>query len=191
MRYYSERDLADLIIHELLHATVWLNNHVQFNEGLATFVGIEGARLFMKQMRGCDGTSDIEAANRLADRAVYHAFIRGLIAELEEMFQSDISREERLRRKDEIISSAQRRFEEKYDELFITDNFRFFIDLPVNNAYLDLFRLYHEGDTYFEDLFERSGRNLKEFIAAARTINPRLRRNRCPRTEFERALGLM
>jgi len=187
-REYSERQLADLIIHELVHATVWLNNHAQFNEQLAQFIGVEGARQFLERMGIAE--DDEEEARRRADRTTYFAFIQGLIAELEELYASDLPREEILIQKDKIISAAQIRFEAEYDDLFYTDTFRFFIDLPVNNAYLDLFRLYHEEDHFFRELFERSGSDLPAFIAAARTLNPRQRRGADPRVEFERALGL-
>jgi len=192
MREYSDRNLADLIIHELVHATVWLKNHSQFNEQLAQFIGTEGARLYMERLRDIYGYEipdfENEPADVLADMAAYISFIQTLIAELEEMYNSNISREERLKRKEEIIEAAKIRFEENYDAIFKTDNFRFFTDLPVNNAYLDLFRLYHEEDRFFSDLFERSGSDLRRFIEAAKTLNPRMRGN--PRVELERALGL-
>ena len=188
MREYSDRELADLIIHELVHATVWLTNHPQFNEQLAQFVGTEGARQFMERM-GIVEDEEI-LVKRRADRTTYFAFLQALIVELEEMFASVEPREERLRRKDEIIRAAQARFKAEFDELFYTDTFRFFIDLPVNNAYLDLFRLYHEEDHFFRDLFVRSGSDLPAFIAAARTLNPRQRRAADPRAAFEQALGL-
>ncbi|MCL2373614.1 MAG: aminopeptidase [Treponema sp.] len=188
MREYSVRDLADLIIHELVHETIWLTNHAQFNEQLAQFVGTEGARQFMEKM----GIEEDEqaAAERRADRTAYFAFIQNIIAELEEMFALDIPREEKLMRKDGIIRAAQAKFEADYDDIFYTDAFRFFIDLPVNNAYLDLFRLYHEEDTFFRNLFERSGGDLPAFIAAAKTLSARQRRGADPRAELERALGL-
>ena len=49
MKDYPLQELADLIIHELLHATVYLKNQSQFNEELAVFVGVEGARLYLKK----------------------------------------------------------------------------------------------------------------------------------------------
>ena len=192
MRSYSDMDLADLIIHEQVHATVWLRHHYQFNEQLAQFIGVEGARLFIERQSEIYGqeTPDFEkeAAVARSERAVFVAFIHELIAELEAMYNSNLPREETLRRKDEIIGAAKVRFEENYDSMFQTDTFRFFIELPVNNAYLDLFRLYHEEDRFFADLFERSGSDLRRFIAAAKTLNPRMRGN--PREAFVRALGL-
>ena len=198
MKDYSERYLAELIIHELLHATVWLTNQSQFNEELAQFVGTEGARLYMEKSHGiyadgiyadgAGGNASDEAEAR-SDRQTYQNFLRGLIAELEQVYNSGISREEKLRRKEEIIGSAKTRFEENYEQLFITGNYRFFIDLPVNNAYLDLFRLYHEEDRFFLDLYERSGSDLPRFIDAAKTLDTRKQRGRDPRAELERAMN--
>ncbi|MDR1507601.1 MAG: aminopeptidase, partial [Treponema sp.] len=58
--------------------------------------------------------------------------------------------------------------------------------LPVNNAYLELFRLYYSGGDYLRDLYARSGGNLPAFIAAAK----RLKGKGDPREELESALGL-
>jgi predicted aminopeptidase len=195
MKDYPLRDLADLIIHELLHATVFLTNHAQFNEELAEFVGSEGARLYMESIAGnavggvASTTDDAEtdAIARRADQAAYLAFIRGLIAELDTVYKNaTLSREEKLEQKDLIIAQAKIRFEATYDSVFMTQNYRGFIDLPINNAYLELYILYYEGNTYFKDLYEKSGSNLRAFIVAAKTLKGK----EDPRIEFERALGV-
>ncbi|GHT80374.1 hypothetical protein FACS1894130_11490 [Spirochaetia bacterium] len=49
MRDYPVHELADLLIHELLHATVYLKGHSQFDEELAEFVGREGSRLYYRK----------------------------------------------------------------------------------------------------------------------------------------------
>ena len=189
MKEYPLRDLADLIIHELLHATVFIKNHVQFNEELAEFVGSEGARLYMESI-AAEGTGNGEntnTADSMADRAAFLTFIRGLIADLDIVYNNpNLSRDEKLRLKGEIIAGAKFRFEENYDTVFLTDNYRGFINLPVNNAYLELYRLYYEGNTWFKDLYERSGSDLRSYIAAAKTLKGK----EDPRIEFERALGL-
>ena len=188
MKNYSDRDLAELIIHELLHATVYLKNHSQFNEELAQFVGTEGARLYMEKTHSyeANGFKDAEDADAKADSAAYLAFIRSLIAELDEVYKSAIPRNEKLIRKEEIIEREKSRFDEDYDAIFKTEGYRGFSKLPVNNAYLELFRLYYEEDRYYIDLYEKSGSNLTKFIEAAKTIKGRGN----PKEEFEKALGL-
>lgn len=54
MLYKSEGDLANLIIHELTHGTLYVKNNVTFNENLANFIGDKGATLFLERRYGKD-----------------------------------------------------------------------------------------------------------------------------------------
>jgi predicted aminopeptidase len=186
MRDYPVYRLADLIIHETLHATVYLKGQSQFNEELAEFVGREGARLYLEKTFGPDSDEYRQMTDSEADSAVYVSFIQDLIAELEGLYKSDVPREEKLQKKEDRIRAAQTRFDADYETLFRSDNYRGFSRLPVNNAYLGLFRLYYSGGDYLEELYTRSGRDMAGFIAAAKTLTAK----GDPRGQFERALGL-
>lgn len=48
----SEGDLASLIIHEMVHATVFVKDDVDFNENLADFIGDTAAYYFLKYKFG-------------------------------------------------------------------------------------------------------------------------------------------
>ncbi|HAA13900.1 MAG TPA: aminopeptidase [Cytophagales bacterium] len=48
----SEGALAEVIIHELTHATIFVKDSVEFNENLATFIGERGAELFLAERYG-------------------------------------------------------------------------------------------------------------------------------------------
>ena len=199
MKSYSDRALADMIIHELLHATVFIKNQSQFNEQLAEFVGTEGGRLYAERLiASANGSGNAaetdgdagDASVALADRATYLGFIRDLIAELDMVYKNDILfKEEKLRRKEEIIEASKIRFDAHYDSLFKTENYKGFSQMNINNAYLELYRLYYEEDNYFKNLYERSGANLREFIAAAKILANEKKARTNPREEFERALG--
>ncbi|MDR1252468.1 MAG: aminopeptidase [Treponema sp.] len=185
MRDYPPNRLADLIIHEQLHATVFIKGQVQFNEELAEFVGSEGARLYMESRFGPDSEERRTRLDSEADNRAYIEFIRELIAELEILYSSGADREEKLREKERIINAAKERFDAEYEGRFSGDNYRGFSQLPVNNAYLELYRLYYAEDNFFAALYERSGRNLSAFIAAAKTIT----KKGDPRTQLAKALG--
>jgi predicted aminopeptidase len=186
MRNYSPARLAELLIHELVHATVFIKGHVQFNEELAEFIGREGARLFMETRYGIESEEYQKMLMSAADNQNYVAFIQELIAQLETLYSTNgLGNDEILKRKEQIINAAKERFDAEYENLFSDDRYRFFSTLPVNNAYLELFRLYHAEDNFYEDLYERSGRNLPAFIAAAKTVTGR---NRDLRTQLENAL---
>jgi predicted aminopeptidase len=170
MREYTAAQLADLVIHELLHATVFLKDQVQFNEELAEFVGSEGARLYIEKTYGIESQEYLQMQNAEADSSAYITFIQDLIARLDSVYKSNIPKEEKLRQKDAIIKASQEQFTAEYDSHFLSDNYRGFSELPVNNAYLELFRLYYDGKAYYRELYKKHGSNLPLFINAAKTL---------------------
>jgi predicted aminopeptidase len=184
MRSYPPERLADLLIHESLHATVFLKGHPQFNEELAEFVGSEGARLYMESRFGPGSEAYRRMTDAEADNGAFLAFVRELIGELEALYAGDGSKEEKLQKKEAIIGAAKTRFDETYDSRFKSENYRGFSKLPVNNAYLELFRLYYGGGDFYRELYDRSGRDLPRFIAAAKTLN----RRGDPKKQLEAAL---
>jgi predicted aminopeptidase len=187
MRDYSPYQLADLIIHESLHATVFLKGEAQFNEELAEFVGSEGARLYMETRFGIDSVEYQDMLTAKEENRRFTAFIRELIAQLQTLYQSNLEREEKLREKERIIDTARERFRAEYDSRFSRDNYRGFSEMQINNAYLELFRLYYAEDAYIAGLYTRSGKNLSEFIAAAKSMP---RKGPPGRERFAEALGI-
>ncbi|MDR1901229.1 MAG: aminopeptidase [Treponema sp.] len=185
MQEYTAAQLADLVIHELLHATVFLKGQVQFNEELAEFVGSEGARIYIEKTFGIESKEYQQMQNIEADSSAYIAFIQGLISQLDSVYKSNIPREEKLQQKDAIIRASQERFTAEYESLFLSDNYRGFSKLPINNAYLELFRLYYDGKAHYKELYERYGSDLPRFINAAKT----LKNKGDPKRQLEDALS--
>jgi predicted aminopeptidase len=186
MKEYSVDKLANLIIHELVHATVYIKGQANFNEELAEFIGNEGSRLYMESRFGLDSAEYREMLESNNDYEKFVAFLHELIEELDDLYskQPEITREEILIEKQLIIERAKNRFNEEYDSLFSSDNFRNFSTIPVNNAYLELYRLYYDKDNYYENLYNKSGVGLTAFIAAAKTI----KKKGNPREQLEKAL---
>jgi predicted aminopeptidase len=174
MKEYSAYVLADLIIHELLHATVFVKGQVQFNEQLAEFVGSTGARLYVESRFGLDSPEYREIESGAVDREAFRKVVSDLVAELETLYAGTFSREEKLAEKERIIKAAQERFVSEYDDLFSNENYRNFAELPVNNAYLDLYRLYYEQDNFFLELYQRTceptAAGLRRFVDVAKTL---------------------
>jgi predicted aminopeptidase len=187
MRNYSPDRLAALIIHELVHSTVFIKEQMNFNEELAEFIGNKGSLIFMETYYGIDSDEYKKMLETKENSQKFIAFIQELILELETLYSSDISREEKLIEKEQIINAAKERYDAEYESRFSNDDYRGFSSLPINNAYLELFRLYYTDDNFYEDLFERSGSNLPAFIAAAKTIT---KKGGDLRTQLENALML-
>ena len=63
----SDGQLAELIIHEMTHATLYVKSSVDFNENLASAVGEEGAEEFLKFKFGDSSTALSDYRNRNDD----------------------------------------------------------------------------------------------------------------------------
>jgi predicted aminopeptidase len=188
MRDYAPHRLADLLIHELTHATVFIKGNVQFNEELAEFVGSEGARLYIEARYGSGqpatdplatdqpdtgqpGNSELKAMEDAdADSAAFVSFVQGLIAELEGVYESALPVERKLEEKARIIAEWKGRFDAEYETRFRSDGYRGFAGLDINNAYLELYRLYYAGGSELKAIYAEAGGDLRSFIAAAKTI---------------------
>ena len=144
MQSYSDARLAELIIHEMAHATIWVPGHASFNEEFATYVGRAGAVLYLEDRYGADSP---EVHSVRDDRADVERFRRDVLALRDELAALYARRAgapvETLRReKADTIGAFQERFAARYDDHYRTDRYRFFADTRVNNAYLDLFQTY-------------------------------------------------
>jgi predicted aminopeptidase len=105
---YSDGDLADVIIHELTHRTVYFKNTTDVNESMATVIGQRGARLFLIQKFGEDSTELRELDDQTRWRAMRNEILRRLRFDLDALYRSTIDREQKLARKQEIFAHASR-----------------------------------------------------------------------------------
>jgi hypothetical protein len=60
--------------------------------------------------------------------------------------------------------------------------------MQLNNAYLELFRLYYGGGSYYRDLYELSGKDLPLFIEKAKVLNRSKAAKKNPKAELERLI---
>jgi predicted aminopeptidase len=184
MKDFTHRDLTELVIHEIIHSIIFIKNNFDFNEGLAEFIGNEGARLYIEGLEA-PPPDDVYDKVARADRANYLAHVLSVIDELDAVYSNhELTTKEKLELKSNIIALSQNNFRNTYDNLFVTNVYKYYPSLPVNNAYYDLYRLYHGKLVWFKELYEKSGSDLQAFIAAARTVKC----TQDPFSEFELAL---
>ena len=158
----SRSGLANVIIHELTHGTVFLAGNPSFNEGFATFVGDQGALKFLAARFGPDSeeVKDAEATSR--DQARFRAFIDGLSADLRTLYATRLAR-------DEILARREARFARAKEELkgltFETRAYQKLDRLTLNNAYLVTHLTYHGNMERFGQVYARLGGDLRAFVA--------------------------
>ncbi|MEE8441013.1 MAG: aminopeptidase [Spirochaetia bacterium] len=163
MTAYDRHTIANLIIHEQAHATLFLRGHAQFNEEFATFVGSAGADGYLIASGASDDeTGPIELC--AVDRETARLLILDLRSDLELVYNSDMGTEEKRSSKARTILAFQDRIQKDYESIFQTDSYRALSEIPINNAYIDLYVSYTEDLDLFRELYEALSADLSAFI---------------------------
>jgi predicted aminopeptidase len=168
---YSTYALADLIIHEQTHATIFVKNEIQFNEELATFVGREGALSFLRSHSGTGSEAYNQALAVLEDWTVFREKVMELYDQLEKVYGLEADRETILAEKRRTVEEFNRRLRCEAPDLFQTEGFRSFKGVPANNAYIMSFVRYNQDLDLFYSLYEANGRDLRSTIEDLKQLN--------------------
>lgn len=150
-------DLADVVLHETLHATFYVPGQSTLNESVASFVGDELAVRYLEETLGPDAK---EKASFLAVRA--RGERRGKVMKeayekLAKLYLSKLPRHEKLAEKKRITDDLRATLE---------------IKRPVTNATLIQYKTYGSGKQELRELFEACGRDMPRFIKAMERVRP-------------------
>lgn len=148
--------LANVILHESLHATILVADQQFYNESLASFVGDQLTLRYLAHRFG----ENSEEMRIYRERELINDQVEQLIAdrydELEALYASNRSIHDKLIRKQQIMR-----------ELFVRVGFE---DLPTN-ATLVGSRLYDVGQAEFKALLEQCGHDWQRFIRVTGSVN--------------------
>jgi predicted aminopeptidase len=169
MSSYKEADIAELVIHEMTHATIFLKGDhpgaEQFNEELATFVGRTGASLYLAREYGASAPEVAAIRADHEDAAAFAGYLAGTAKELEAVYASSASDEEKRKRKAEVIAARADEYAKDGPALFKGSRYAGFPMGKINNAYIDLYRLYEGESSLYGDFYEKvCGGDMKTFI---------------------------
>ena len=164
----SEGDLANLIIHEMSHATIFVKDSVDFNENLATFIGDRGAEKFLIYKYG---EHSKEYTTYMEEDKDYLKFVdhmlRGAKA-LDSLYNSmnpADSEDQKLDLKEKVIRQVITSLDTLSLSLTSAPSKRFRNELP-NNAYFMNFRQYQsKQDTFADEWRARFDGDLRAYIS--------------------------
>jgi predicted aminopeptidase len=144
-------ELADTIIHESLHATIYVKGQSEFNESLAAFVAEKLTPVFLAERYGAS-SEELDAYLEAEARAEkVQARFHAAYAHLAKLYASKEPRSEKL--------AAKKRY---LDDLRAELGFG-----QINNARLAGYDSYHGGDAAFAELFARCA-STRAFIEAVK-----------------------
>jgi predicted aminopeptidase len=158
--------LADTVIHELTHNTVYRASESEFNESVANFCGKVGAREFIKSVAGADSDLYRQDVEQAEDRDLVNQFLAEIYDELAAFYaRTDLSSEEKIKQREPIFEAARLRFQTQVLGLFHDpERFKAWGNVPTNNAWILLNRRYNKGMDLFQKVYEQFGSDLRQTI---------------------------
>lgn len=167
----DEGALAELIIHELTHATVYFKSSVDFNENFASFVGRQGALLFIASKYGQQSKQMHQYLKDLKDEDILKEFILKQKVQLAESYKhmpNNLPLIQKMKLKHDKITSI-------INQLYQLNIYNWPTKLRIarkirisGNAYFMAFNRY---DAKYDELlksFQHQNSNLKLFIEHAK-----------------------
>lgn len=148
-------ELVNVVLHESVHATVYISGQAYFNESLASFVADQMTPVYLTEKAGKNSSAleaylHLEKESEVNEKLLHQAYIV-----LNSIYQSGKSDDEKRAEKTAILSKLQEKLQWKRQ---------------INNATLIQFKTYSEGTPEFMAVYEACGKDWKRFMAAMKTL---------------------
>ena len=164
---YDKVVLSGIVFHELFHNTLYLKGASVFNESSANFVGHRAAIDFFRDRFGEDSKEHQRALELWKEEREFGAFVAEVARALIELYGRDISREEKLRLREEVFARSKAEWDQRIAHRQ-SHRFQRFSQQPLNNAVLMHYVVYLTDLDLFESIYEASGRSLARTIETVR-----------------------
>ena len=148
-------ELAEVLLHESVHTTLYISGQSNFNESLADFVA---RKLTPRYLAARFGENSVEArayGERLESSAKAVALLRKAYLDLKAVYDSSSHDDDKRKKKQEILTALDAHFPGRR---------------PWNNAALIQFKTYGSGRAAFEALWKRVEEKPDAFLARLRVL---------------------
>ncbi|MGI8891854.1 MAG: aminopeptidase [Bacteroidia bacterium] len=174
----STGELAELIIHELTHATLYVKSSVEYNENLATFVGEEGAKIFLRHKYGEGSKEYTDYLHILDDEVIYGKHILVGYERLDSLYKT-FDDETPLAVKDTLKKQMISKIISEIGDigLHLPENYSRIMSgkYVPNNTYFVSYRTYRaEQNTFQKEFSERFNSNFREYLGYLKETYPSL-----------------
>lgn len=184
MLTYEDWDLVDTIIHETIHANIYIKNSAEFNEQLAMFLGKKGMELYYKHLEGEESLTLKKAANEEKDELIFRNFLHQEVQNIKS-FYTNIPQDKRSEEvRQEYFNGIQSRYEKNIRPQLSQRNFDGAFKKQFNNAYLMLYMTYNEGQDDFEKLWTKVGNQFDSFLNSIKSLE----KSKNPREDLKKLL---
>lgn len=168
MMNYSDDQLVNTIIHETVHATVYLKSAADFNERLATYLGDRGTELYFINKEGLSSPTVAKIRRENEDSHLFSKWLSTELKALEEWYEThkDFSNEEKKKRLDEL----KLKFTQELKPKLASTAYDYFPKLELNNAVLLGLKTYYFDLQDFAKLEKILGGDFKSLLKYCKNL---------------------
>lgn len=169
MLNYSDYQLANTIIHELVHTHIFIKDNINFNERLAVFVANKGTEMFYLQKEGPESATLKKVRAENSDDELFSSFISAEITALKKWYadfdhSKNLPPEEKEKLREERLHQIALNFETQLKPKLKTRSYTGFFSKKFNNADLIGFNTYMKNLDDFEKVYQLTGSNIPAFL---------------------------
>ena len=164
-------DVVNPVIHETVHATIWVPGSVSFNESLANYVGHKATIDFFAWLKNQEDSPLSEVTRSELSAIAIHDLARELDASdsfakvytgLANLYSSNLSEQDKVAQRDQVLDRELGEFRLKYPGVSLISK--------VNNAEIMQRKLYLTKLRKFDSIYAKLGSSWPNFIEQIRKI---------------------
>ena len=161
--------VINIVMHELVHNTVFFRGETEFNEQIASFVAEKGTLLFINERFGRSSPFYGLALDLAQDEELMAGFFEELHDTLQELYAQDLTREEKIRKREEVFARGEGRLAELSKQLKtgkVSGTMK-----RLNNAIILSHRRYYiPPDGLLIHVYEALGEDVKGLVDLLKTV---------------------
>jgi len=149
-------ELINVILHESVHATLYISGQAYFDESVASFIADQLTPTYLTQLKGAQSPELQSYLRENTEFEKYRKLMHEVYLKLNEIYLSQLADSEKLAQKKKILSQLQADIKAKRE---------------ITNATLIQYKEYDTGGQEFDSLFKVCQKDWKRFLSTLALLN--------------------
>jgi predicted aminopeptidase len=165
----KEHSFVNTLIHETVHANLYIKSQSKFNERVASFLGQLGAEAYYQKLNRAEELKTV-VAQETHDELLFSDFISKEMKALRKWYKDNAKNEKLEELRQRQFKEMQDRFTKQVTPKLQTKNYKWFAKRKLNNAFLLLLELYNSDFDSLNKLANYHGRDFHKVFAELKSL---------------------
>lgn len=165
----DEHNFVSTLIHETVHANLYIEGESKFNERVATFLGQLGAEAYYEKLNRGEEIRTL-VKNEAHDDLLFSNFISKELKDLRKWYKQNKGNENLLSLREDQFKAMQEKFKQEVLPHLKSENYKWFPQRELNNAFLLLLELYNSDFSDLESLANQHGRSFQKVFSELKKL---------------------